>query len=107
MVIPIYSKTLNIVRQKTNQKIMNNIEQVAETISLDDQLEIEKITNQITNDARGNIQYNRTQALNLLPFFQKYFDKNVTTSIFGCGGCAKKLVRTMKQLTTHLNGKTK
>ena len=47
MVIPISSKTLNIVRQKNSQKIMNNIERVAETISLDDQLEIEKITNQI------------------------------------------------------------
>jgi hypothetical protein len=107
MVIPIYSKKLNIVKQKTDEKIMNNIQKVAENVSLSDQLEIEKITNQINYDARGNIQYSRNQAKNLLPYFQKYFDPNVSGSIFGCGGCAQRLVKTMKQLTNYLNGKTK
>ena len=43
-------------------------------------------------DLRGNWQIPRKNGLELLVYFKKYVDSNVSQNIFGCGGCAKRMV---------------
>ena len=95
MVIPIYRKTLNIDKQKTTTM---DVTQIAEDISLDDKIEIQKHLTKISKDARGRLNYTRSDATRLLPYFQKYIDKNVKGNIFGCGGCVTKMLNTMLKI---------
>lgn len=88
----IYKKTLNIDKQKTD---MANIQEIAEQVSLEDKLEIQKHLATISRDARGRLSYRRNDATNLLPYFQKYVDSKVKGNIFGCGGCVVNMLNTM------------
>tara|TARA_R110000751_G_scaffold220154_2_gene322840 strand:+ start:322 stop:642 length:321 start_codon:yes stop_codon:yes gene_type:complete len=105
MSLLIYKKNLNIETQKTKQQ-MSQLKEIAENISLDDKIQIEKFLQKISKDARGRFNYNRGDATNLLPFFQKYVDPNVKGNIFGCGGCVVKMLNTMFELKKEWQSQT-
>jgi len=101
----IYKKPLNIDKQKVYKKRkqktnaeMAEIPEIAEQITLEDKIEIQRHLTNISRDARGRLNYRRGDASNLLPYFQKYVDSNVKGNIFGCGGCVNKMLDTMLKI---------
>ncbi len=65
---------------------------LAEKFSIDDSNEVDIILSRIRKDARGRYMYNRDDARLLLKYFRKYIDPDVPDNIFGCGGCATKII---------------
>jgi hypothetical protein len=107
MVIPIYKKPLNIDERKNQKRNMEHAQIIAEKIDLEDKLKIEGLVSQCKKDARGRIQYNRSVAQELLPYFQKYVDPNVKGNIFGCGGCVSKMMNLFFELKKYWLNPTK
>ena len=73
---------------------------IAKKINSKDKTEISRLMERFIKhkDARGNWQIPRKEGMELLPYFQKYVDPNARSNIFGCGGCAKKMVDFMFQI---------
>ena len=93
MTIPIY---------KTNifEKMENKQHEIADSISLDDKIEIQRIVGILRKrrDARGNWAIRNDVGRELLVYFRKYVDPNIKDNVFGCGGCAKKMVNFMNDI---------
>ncbi len=68
---------------------------LAERFSIDDRNDVDIILNRIRKDARGRYMYNRSDAMELLIYFRRYIDPDVPDNIFGCGGCATKIITQM------------
>ena len=87
MTIPRYKKSI------TDKMTPRQIE-IANEINAKDKKEITRMIKVFLQhrDLRGNWMIPQKNGLELLPYFKKYVDPNVTTNIFGCGGCAKKMV---------------
>ena len=87
MSIPIYKKTIFDTMENRQTEIANKI-------CNEDKLEIQKLMDLfISNkDARGSWQIPRKQGMQMLPYFQKYVDNGARSNIFGCGGCATKMI---------------
>ena len=101
MVIPIFKKN-TIIENKTKQQMKD----IAEKIPLEDKIQIDNILNKIKKDARGRIVYTRNDATAVLVYFQKYIDPKVKGNIFGCGGCAQKMLNTMFNLQKEWQNQT-
>ena len=87
MTLPIYKKSIS--HKMTTRQI-----EIANEISATDKKEISRMIQVFLQyrDARGNWMIPKKNGLELLPYFKKYVDPKVTNNIFGCGGCAKKMV---------------
>lgn len=79
----------------------NNMKDIAEKVSHEDQMSIDDAMKKIRKDARGRFMYNKQDALALLPFFNKYIDSKVGKNIFGCGGCVTNVLNKMVELKSH------
>lgn len=92
--------TLPIYKKNKFEKMENKDVQIANNISLQDRKEIKRLISEFLRhrDARGNWVIPRKQGTELLHYFKKYVDPNVSTNIFGCGGCAKKMVEYMHKI---------
>ena len=90
MVLPIYKKSIfDVMENKDN-------ENAAKFDSVDKQAVQDLMVQFIKGrDARGQWQIPQKQGKELLIYFRKYIDPNVRENIFGCGGCAKKMVEYM------------
>ena len=90
MTIPIYKKT--IFDAMGNKQI-----EIADKINETDRKDIERLVVLFMNarDARGNWTIPRNEGLELFKYFQKYVDEKASPNIFGCGGCAKKMIEFM------------
>lgn len=93
MVIPIFKKSK--FDETQGNKTMKDI---AENVSIDDRNDIDIILKKFGRDARGNLLWSRQNARLILPYFQKYIDPNIKDNIFGCGGCATKVINKMFRL---------
>lgn len=102
MTLPIYKKTIF-------DKVNNRQVEIANEINATDKKEITRMIKVFLQhrDARGNWQIPRQNGLELLPYFKKYVDANVTNNIFGCGGCAKKMVDFMFNIYKIWQNQTK
>ncbi len=90
MIIPIFKKS-------KFEKMDNKKQTIAEEISSEDKeqicLLIEKFIKH--KDARGRWQIPKKEGRELLVYFRKYIDPKIKDNIFGCGGCAMKMVNYM------------
>jgi len=86
--------TLPIYKKSKFDEMENKQNQIAKDITSDDRKEITRLMVRFIKhkDARGAWQIPRKEGMQLLPYFQKYVDPNTKGNIFGCGGCAKKMV---------------
>jgi len=71
---------------------------LADKFSIDDRNAVDIILSKIKPDARGRLMYHRSDAMDLLDYFRKYIDPDVPDNIFGCGGCANKIINQMKKI---------
>lgn len=87
MTLPIYKKT--IFDTMKNKQL-----EISEEINEADRKDIERLMGLFVKNrtARGQWQIPRQQGMELLPYFKKYVDNKVSPNIFGCGGCATKMV---------------
>ena len=88
MTIPIYKKT------KFEKMIKKDKQTIADEFTLEDK---EKVTDLIekfmkNRDARGRWNIPKTEGRQLLVYFKKYVDPKIKDNIFGCGGCALKML---------------
>lgn len=92
MVLPITKFDIKFVK-----KTIGNMHEkrLAERFSIDDRNDVDIILNRIRKDARGRYMYNRSDAMELLIYFRRYIDPDVPDNIFGCGGCATKIITQM------------
>mgnify|MGYP003626081635 CR=1 FL=1 len=91
--IPTYKASITFVKQTKNNM---HEQRLAERFSIDDRNQVDIILKRFRKDARGNLSYVKKDALELLTYFQKYIDPDVSNNIFGCGGCAKKIINQMQ-----------
>jgi len=93
MPIPIYKKT--IFDTMKNREL-----EIAEKIPQEDKDEICRIMSQLIShkDARGAWTIPNGLGMELLVYFQRHVDPNAKSNIFGCGGCAKKMVGFMERI---------
>ncbi len=105
MVLPIFKKT--IFDEMENKKITHQT--IADSISSDDKQDVIRIMKQLIahRDARGNWNIPKKQGLEIFEHFKKYVDKNAKPTLFGCGGCAKKMVNYMHQIFKIWQNQTK
>ena len=102
MPIPIYKKTIFDVMENKDD------ENAAKFDSIDRQAVENLMVQFIQNkDARGQWKIPRKEGLELLVYFRKYIDPNVRDNIFGCGGCAKKMVEYMFTIYKKWQNQTK
>jgi len=83
------------------------MKEIADQVSLEDQMKIDSVLKKIKKDARGRYMYNKKDALAALPFFNKYIDAKVGKNIFGCGGCVVKVMNKMFELQKQWRNRTK
>ena len=102
MPIPIYKKTIFDTMENKQTEIADKIIQV-------DKDEICRIMSQLIShkDARGQWKITNTLGKELLVYFQRYVDPNARSNIFGCGGCAKKMVGYMEKIYNIWQNPTK
>ena len=102
MTLPIYKKSIS--DKMTPRQI-----EIADEINAEDKKEITRMIKVFLKhrDLRGNWQIPQKNGLELLPYFKKYVDPNVTTNIFGCGGCARKMVDFMFNIYKIWQNQTK
>ena len=93
MSIPIYKKSIFEKMGITHQDIANKIKPK-------DRVQISILIERFIKhkDARGNWQIPRKEGMELLPYFQNYVDSGARSNIFGCGGCATKMVNYMHEV---------
>tara|TARA_R100001443_G_scaffold89091_1_gene95531 strand:- start:556 stop:864 length:309 start_codon:yes stop_codon:yes gene_type:complete len=93
MTLPIYKKTIF-------DKMENKHIEIADKINFKDKEEIKRLMKLFNRhrDARGNWVINEKHGRELLVYFKKYVDSSATTRLFGCGGCAKKMVAYMNKI---------
>tara|TARA_R110001592_G_scaffold268231_1_gene534438 strand:+ start:139 stop:453 length:315 start_codon:yes stop_codon:yes gene_type:complete len=92
MAIPIPKFQIKFVKKTTNNM---HEQRLAERFSIEDKNDVDILLAQIKFDARKNLIYQREHARQLLLFFRKHVDPDVPDNIFGCGGCAKKMIMQM------------
>jgi len=92
MVIPIPKFEIKFATETTNNM---HEKRLSERFSIEDRNEVDILLAQMRYDVRGRLSYQREHARKLLLFFRKHVDPDVPDNIFGCGGCAKKMIDTM------------
>jgi len=92
MVMPIIKSSISFVKKTENNM---HEKRLAERFSIDDRNEVDIILSKIKPDARGRLMYQRNDAMDLLQYFRKHIDPDVPDNIFGCGGCATKIINQM------------
>jgi len=102
MTLPIYKKTIF-------DKMENKLTEIATAIAPDDRPEMERLVKLFVQhkDARGNWQIPEKEFKELLVYFQRYVDKNAKPNVYGCGGCARKVVETMFSIVKLWQNQTK
>lgn len=90
MVLPIYKKTIFDVMENKDDENAAKFDSVDKQAVQDLMVQFIK-----SRDARGQWQIPHKQGKELLIYFRKYIDPNVRDNIFGCGGCARKMVEYM------------
>ena len=102
MTLPIYKKSI------TTKMGQRQIE-IASEINAKDKIEISRMIKVFIKhrDVRGNWIIPKKNGLELLPYFKKYVDHKVTNNIFGCGGCASKMVEFMFNIYQIWQNQTK
>tara|TARA_R100000734_G_scaffold19138_1_gene18450 strand:+ start:18429 stop:18734 length:306 start_codon:yes stop_codon:yes gene_type:complete len=93
--------------RKFEKTKLSPMEEIAEKVTLEDQIELQTLMTKIRKDARGRFMYSQKDALALLPLFNKYIDSKVGKNIFGCGGCVTKVLQKMQQLNQLCRNQTK
>ena len=94
MTIPIFKKT--IFEKMGNKRTT----EIANKITIKDQNDIVRLMKLFNahRDARGRWNVPQKHGKELLVYFKKYVDPNATTRLFGCGGCAQKMVDYMFEI---------
>tara|TARA_R100001244_G_scaffold43228_1_gene38823 strand:+ start:7305 stop:7616 length:312 start_codon:yes stop_codon:yes gene_type:complete len=103
MTLPTYKKTIfDTMGNKQTEFIAN-------TITPEDRKDVERLMKLFIKykDARGNWKIPNKEGKELLVYFQKYVDRNARPNIFGCGGCAKKMVEYMFSIYRLWQNQTK
>tara|TARA_B100001094_G_scaffold333070_1_gene408307 strand:- start:1892 stop:2212 length:321 start_codon:yes stop_codon:yes gene_type:complete len=97
MTIPITKKTI-FDKMGTNKHI--EIAKRIQDNAPDDKKEIQRIMKLFarSRDARGRWSVNESVGRELLVYFRKYVDGTASNNLFGCGGCAQKMVSYMNQI---------
>ena len=90
MTIPIYKKA-------KFEKMNKDKQTIADEILIEDKEQICLLMEQFIKhkDARGRWQIPQNEGRKLLVYFRKYIDPKIKDNIFGCGGCAIKMVNYM------------
>lgn len=103
MTIPIEKKTI-FDKMGKNKHI-----EIAESISPKDKKDIQRIMNLFNDnrDARGRWSVNEKIGKELLVYFKKYVDSKASSNLFGCGGCAQKMVSYMNLINDTWRNQTK
>ena len=103
MTLPIYKKTI-FDKMENKQTVL-----IANTITSEDRKDVKRLMELFVRnkDARGGWQIPNKEGKELLVYFQKYVDKNARPNIFGCGGCAKKMVEYMFSIFKIWQNQTK
>tara|TARA_R110000824_G_C15058626_1_gene662178 strand:+ start:235 stop:546 length:312 start_codon:yes stop_codon:yes gene_type:complete len=91
MTIPIYKKTI------FEKMGIEKQTEIANKITIKDRDDITRLMKLFdgNRDARGRWNVPEKYGKQLLIHFQKYVDPKATTRLFGCGGCAQKMVEYM------------
>lgn len=102
MPLPIYKKTIFDTME-------NKQTEIADKIVQEDKDEIYRIMSQLIahKDARGQWKIPSNLGKELLVYFQRYVDPNARSNIFGCGGCASKMVEYMEKIYYIWRNQTK
>jgi hypothetical protein len=103
MVIPIPKFEIKFVNETTNNM---HEKRLSEKFSIEDRNEVDILLAQMKCDARGRLSYQREHAKQLLNYFRKYIDPNVPDNIFGCGGCAIKMIKQMQNIQKQWQNQT-
>jgi len=101
--------TLPIAKKTIFDKMGNKQTEIADQILGEDKKEIQRLMKLFISrrDARGAWQIPRKEGNELFVYFQKYVDPKATPNIFGCGGCAKKMVDFMFSIYRIWQNQTK
>ena len=103
MTIPVYKKT---IFDKMSKHKLLEISNKISSIDKKDIIRIMELFNK-HRDARGRWNVPEKHGKELLVYFKKYVDPNAKTSLFGCGGCAQKMVSFMFQIYNTWQSQTK
>ena len=103
MVIPIPKFEIKFVTETKNNM---HTKRLSEKFSIEDRNEVDILLAQMRRDARGQIAYQREHARQLLGYFRKYIDPDVPDNIFGCGGCATKMINQMFKIQNEWRNPT-
>ncbi len=106
MTIPITKKT--IFDKMGKNKHIEIADYISEN-SVEDKKEIQRIMKLFEQhrDARGRWQVDQKVGNQLLVYFRKYVDGNASSNLFGCGGCAQKMVSYMHTINNVWRNQTK
>ena len=93
MTIPIYKKTIF-------DTMGNRKQEIAEEIEPRDKVDVSRLIEMFLRkrDARGRWEIPQKEGMELLVYFKKYVDPKASNNIFGCGGCAAKMVDYMSEV---------
>ena len=91
MTIPIYKKA------KFEKMGIKKQTEIANKITIKDREDIQRLMSLFSQhrDARGRWTINEKYGHELFVYFKKYVDTNAKLNLFGCGGCAQKMVNYM------------
>ena len=103
MVLPITKFEIKFVKETKNNM---HEKRLSERFSIEDKNEVDLLLKQIQRDARGNLIYQRETAKQILLYFRKHVDPDVPDNIFGCGGCATKMLNTMFKIQHEWQNQT-
>ena len=92
--------TIPIFKKAKFEKMNKDKQTIADEILIEDKEQICLLMEKFIKhkDARGRWQIPQNEGRKLLVYFKKYVDPNITDNIFGCGGCAIKMVNYMFEI---------
>jgi len=92
--------TLPIAKKSIIDKMADKKTEIANTISGEDKEEIQRLMLLFKKhrDARGRWKVPQKTGLELFAYFKKYVDPKASPNLFGCGGCAQKMVTYMADI---------
>jgi hypothetical protein len=101
--------TLPIAKKSIIDKMADSKTEIANKISVEDKKEIKRLMQMFNKhrDARGRWQVPKNTGLELFAYFKKYVDPKASPNLFGCGGCAQKMVTFMADINKIWQNQTK
>lgn len=101
--------TLPIAKKTIIDKMADKKTEIANQINHEDKQDIKRLMKLFNKnrDARGRWNVPKNYGLELFAYFKKYVDPKATPNLFGCGGCAQKMVTFMADINKIWQNQTK